>query len=53
MALDTPEEDGRGRRWTFLTNHARLLLTIARNPSARLRDLASAGQIPGMVKASW
>ena len=45
MVLDTPEEDGQGRRWTFLTNHARLLLTIARNPSARLRDLAEVAGI--------
>lgn len=40
MVTDSPEGGGQGRRWTFLTNHARLLLTIARNPNARLRDLA-------------
>ncbi len=28
--------------WSFLTNHARALLLIARNPDARLRDIASA-----------
>ena len=28
--------------WTFLTNHARLLLYIASHPDARLRDLADA-----------
>lgn len=28
--------------WSFLTNHARALLVIARQPDARLRDLASA-----------
>ena len=28
------------RGWTLLTNHGRLLLLIARNPDARLRDLA-------------
>jgi DNA-binding MarR family transcriptional regulator len=28
--------------WTFLTNHAHVLLTIARNPTIRLRDVASA-----------
>lgn len=27
--------------WTFLTNHAHVLLCIARNPGARLRDVAS------------
>ena len=27
--------------WTFLTNHARLLLLVADNPGARLRDLAA------------
>ncbi|MEU9039976.1 helix-turn-helix domain-containing protein [Streptomyces sp. NPDC048352] len=26
--------------WTFLTNHARVLVTIARDPGARLRDVA-------------
>jgi predicted ArsR family transcriptional regulator len=28
--------------WSFLTNHARALLYIARDPDARLRDLAAA-----------
>ncbi|MFI1373363.1 MarR family transcriptional regulator [Streptomyces longwoodensis] len=27
--------------WTFLTNHARVLMAIAREPSARIRDLAA------------
>ncbi|MFB7938559.1 helix-turn-helix transcriptional regulator [Streptomyces sp. NPDC004779] len=27
--------------WTFLTNHARVLLTVARDPEVRLRDVAS------------
>lgn len=27
--------------WTFLTNHGRVLLTIARDPGARLRDIAA------------
>ncbi|MEU3606789.1 helix-turn-helix domain-containing protein [Streptomyces sp. NPDC035033] len=26
--------------WTFLTNHARVLLVIARDPEVRLRDVA-------------
>src|SRR5579863_2635957 len=28
--------------WSFLTNHARVLLRIARDPGARLRDIAAA-----------
>ena len=28
-------------RWTFLTNHARALLCIARDPGVRLRELAA------------
>jgi len=27
--------------WTFLTNHAQVLLCIARDPGIRLRDIAS------------
>jgi DNA-binding MarR family transcriptional regulator len=27
--------------WSFLTNHARVLLCIARDPGVRLRDIAS------------
>ncbi|NGN67416.1 MarR family transcriptional regulator [Streptomyces sp. A7024] len=29
------------RGWTFLTNHARVLATIAQNPHARIRDIAA------------
>ena len=29
-------------RWTFLTNHAQVLLVIARQPDARMRDIAEA-----------
>ena len=28
-------------RWNFLTNHARVLLCIARDPGVRLRDVAA------------
>jgi DNA-binding MarR family transcriptional regulator len=28
------------QRWTFLTNHGRVLLTIAQDPDVRLRDVA-------------
>ncbi|MEV6329789.1 helix-turn-helix domain-containing protein [Streptomyces sp. NPDC051909] len=31
----------RGSDWTFLTNHARVLLAIARDPGVRLRDVAA------------
>jgi hypothetical protein len=29
-------------KWTFLTNHGRVMLFIAAHPDARLRDIASA-----------
>jgi hypothetical protein len=32
----------RDRRWSFVTNHARVLACLAANPDARLRDIASA-----------
>ena len=31
--------------WSFLTNHARVMLFIASNPDARLRDLAAALEV--------
>jgi hypothetical protein len=33
--------------WTFLTNHARVLLCIAHDPGARLRDIAGGLDITG------
>ncbi|MEV5504248.1 helix-turn-helix domain-containing protein [Nonomuraea fuscirosea] len=30
-----------GRPWTFLTNHARVLIEITRHPNARLREIAA------------
>ncbi|HET8660291.1 MAG TPA: helix-turn-helix domain-containing protein [Micromonosporaceae bacterium] len=30
------------KEWTFLTNHAHVLLAVARQPTARLRDVADA-----------
>jgi DNA-binding MarR family transcriptional regulator len=30
------------KEWTFLTNHAHVLLAIAREPTARLREVAAA-----------
>ncbi|SCL37238.1 DNA-binding transcriptional regulator, MarR family [Micromonospora pallida] len=39
--MATPQrENGSQRNWMFLTNHAHVLLAIARNPTARLRDVA-------------
>ncbi|MFE5403013.1 helix-turn-helix transcriptional regulator [Streptomyces sp. NPDC056580] len=32
-------------RWSFLTPHARVLMVIARNPDALVRDIASACRI--------
>ncbi|MET9394563.1 helix-turn-helix domain-containing protein [Streptomyces sp. NPDC006624] len=32
----------RGDQWTFLTNHARVLIAVARDPDARGRDVADA-----------
>jgi DNA-binding Lrp family transcriptional regulator len=34
------EEGVGGRFWTFLTNHARVLICIARDPTRRIRDIA-------------
>jgi predicted ArsR family transcriptional regulator len=36
---DGPVAGAKG--WTFLTNHAHVLLAIARDPNARLRDVAA------------
>jgi DNA-binding MarR family transcriptional regulator len=30
------------RRWSFVTNHARVLAYVASDPNARLRDIAAA-----------
>jgi DNA-binding MarR family transcriptional regulator len=30
------------RRWSFVTNHARVLACVAAEPNARLRDIAAA-----------
>lgn len=38
MSHDDPPP---ARSWTFLTNHARTLIAIARNPHSRLRDIAA------------
>jgi predicted transcriptional regulator len=33
--------DGHASSWTYLTNHSHVLICIAEDPSARLRDLAA------------
>ncbi|MEW2384796.1 MarR family winged helix-turn-helix transcriptional regulator [Micromonospora sp. NPDC047707] len=38
--MATTGAQGSTRNWTFLTNHGHVLLAIARNPTARLRDVA-------------
>ena len=40
--MQNPEPDGPGdgRGWTFLSNHAQVLICIAREPEIRLRDIA-------------
>jgi DNA-binding IclR family transcriptional regulator len=34
--------DGHGGNWTLLTGHGHVLVEIARNPEARIRDISSA-----------
>lgn len=41
----TARGESAGGRWTFLTNHARVLLKLARDPDSRLRDVASTVRI--------
>jgi DNA-binding transcriptional ArsR family regulator len=36
-----PSAPERRSSWTFLTNHAHVLIALTRDPSARVRDLAS------------
>jgi DNA-binding MarR family transcriptional regulator len=40
MTLHEAESDVRPRTWGFLTNHAHVLLCIARDPRSRARDIA-------------
>ncbi|MFG2291862.1 helix-turn-helix transcriptional regulator [Streptomyces sp. NPDC048603] len=39
--MDNEHTAPRRSRWTFLTNHARVLIAIARDPGIRLRDIAA------------
>ncbi|MEU8792684.1 hypothetical protein [Streptomyces sp. NPDC048643] len=34
--------NGQAVRWSLFTNHARVLIVVARDPAARLRDIAAA-----------
>ena len=36
------QDDPRQRTWTFLTNHAHVLLVVRHEPKARLQDIAHA-----------
>jgi predicted ArsR family transcriptional regulator len=38
--LDPAGPDRRSTGWTFLTNHAHVLLTLATDPQLRIRDVA-------------
>lgn len=40
MAQKKPNAAGTEADWTFLSNHAHVLLCIARNPTLRMRDVA-------------
>jgi MarR family protein len=41
--MSSPEEGGSS--WTLLTGHGHVLVEIARNPQARIRDIAAAAEI--------
>lgn len=46
-----PPDERRGK-WTLLTGHGRVLVEIARDPKARIRDIsAAAGLTEGTVQA--
>ena len=40
--MNSPDERETGGSWTLLTGHGRVLLEIARNPDARVRDISPA-----------
>ncbi len=41
-----PNTASTAKGWTFLTNHAHVLLAIVREPTARLRDVATPSASP-------
>src|SRR6187397_3683748 len=42
VVMNTVPPPQRMPRWDFLTNHAHVLVCVARDPGARLRDIADA-----------
>lgn len=40
VGSDRPDSEGRKGSWTFLSNHAHVLVCLAKDPDARLRDVA-------------
>ena len=42
MIIRMSESDERESAWTLLTGHGHVLVEIARNPQARIRDIAAA-----------
>jgi len=40
MGQPAPRDAEAGKSWTFLTNHARVLVRIARDPHLRVREIA-------------
>src|SRR5579862_5764210 len=40
MMHGEPGGQAEGRGWTFLSNHAQVMICIARDPETRLRDIA-------------
>ena len=49
---DRAAPDAPTRSWTLLTNHGRLLLLLAANPDARLRELAERAGITERAASS-
>jgi hypothetical protein len=45
-------DTGRRSTWTLLTSHGHVLVEIARNPEARIRDLSAAADITERATAS-
>lgn len=41
VSRDEQLEQSAARSWTFLTNHAHVLVWISNNPQARVRDIAA------------
>lgn len=45
MAIGQPSDLRALRSWTFITNHAQVLLAVARDPAATVAQLAAAAEI--------